>query len=45
MDISKWKRKNLLGIEELTTEEILKILEVAKFFKKSLGKNSQGKSH
>ncbi len=45
MDISKWKRKNLLGIEELTTEEILKILEVAKFFKKTLGKNSQGKSH
>ena len=34
MDISNWTRKSLLGIEELSYNEITQILELAKLFKK-----------
>ena len=34
--MSEWNRKHLLGIEELTTEEIKRILKLAKVFKKGI---------
>ena len=36
MDMSNWSRKHLLGIEELTSDEIERILKLAKFFKKGI---------
>ena len=33
MNIESWNRKNLLGIEELESGEIIRILNLAKEFK------------
>ena len=36
-----WKRKNLIGIEELSKNEIAQILDLAKFFKESSGSKTE----
>ena len=43
MNIESWNRKNLLGIEELESGEIIRILNLAKEFKRNL--TSKGKQN
>ena len=45
MDTYKWDRKNLLGIEELNSDEIKRILKLAKFFKKGINGESVRKDY
>ena len=45
MDISTWKRKNLLGIEELSCIEITQILGLAKKFKQEMKGNNLDKDY
>ena len=45
MDISTWKRKNLLGIEELSCIEITQILGLAKQFKQEIKGNNLEKDY
>ena len=45
MDISNWNRKSLLGIEELSHNEITQILELAKLFKKETEGDMSSKNY